>query len=266
MSIISSPSNQTVKDLVKLRESSKDRRLTGNFTIEGAREWERALRSDFICEAVYYCSKILSPLAKEILDKHQSIKHVEVSEVVFKKLVIRDHSDGVLALMRARKFQLENFRRPQRGLFLVFDCIEKPGNFGALARSADGAGVDGIFVLDPNADLYNPHAIRSSIGAVFSKPIVTCTHQEFYDFCLKSEIKIITASPFAKRSYFEEDLSGNLAVVLGSEAFGLSEFWDSTANKPVKIPMMGLGDSLNVSVAGAIVLYEALRQRISLKV
>ncbi len=261
MGIISSVQNATVKDLVKLRENSRYRRSENKFTVEGAREISRAIASRFQCDSFFYCTSILSEEAKILLGQHSSVPKVEVSEAVFQKIVLREGTDGIFALFRSKSHCLDTFVPGKHSIILVFDQIEKPGNFGALLRTADGVGVDAIFVLDKNADIYNPNAIRSSVGAVFSRPIFTCEHMEFATFCKDRNFKIVTASPFAKNNYFEEDLQGPLALVLGSEAKGLSQFWDTWESVPVKIPMNGLADSLNVSVAGAVILYEALRQR-----
>lgn len=257
---ITSLQNQKIKDCLRLR-SSQERRASGLFLIEGARELERALKSGYRCRTLYFCPHVLSSPAQAILQVLPAPSQIEVSEAVFQKIAVRDSSDGLLAIMDSKKWQLEALEGPQSPQYLVLENVEKPGNFGALARSADGAGVAGMIVLDPDADLFNPIAVRSSVGALFGLPLVACTHDEFAGFCRKKSLTILTASPFASRYHYEEDLRGPIALVLGSEAKGLSGAWSDIEHRSIKIPMLGLADSLNVSVAGAIILYEALRQR-----
>lgn len=256
---ISSPQNPKIKEISRLRDS-RERRSSGLFLVEGARELQRALAMQFVCRTLIICSELFSEEAQKIVSLQPRDRCLDVSSAVFAKLAVREGSDGVLAVLEARRWGLSDL--PTKPWVLVLENIEKPGNFGALARSADGAGVDAIVVLDPHADLYNPHAIRASIGALFSRPLVTCSPEEFAAFCREQRLPLVTASPFASRFHFEEDLSGSAAIVLGSEAWGLSPLWEKLEHKSVKIPMQGLGDSLNVSVAGAIILYESLRQRL----
>ncbi|RZA13186.1 MAG: RNA methyltransferase [Proteobacteria bacterium] len=182
-----------------------------------------------------------------------------ITKDVFAKAAVRDGSDGVLAVMECKSYTFDDLKVKGPAFLLVLENLEKPGNFGALARSADGAGVDAIIVLDPKADIYNPNAIRSSVGALFSQPILTCTHEQFFEYIKKQSIKIVAATPHATNFHHQADLKGSLALVLGSEAWGLSGAWKDA--EPIKIPMKGIADSLNVSVAGAIIMYEILRQR-----
>lgn len=258
---ITSLQNQKIKDLIKLRES-RQRRQTGLFLLEGARELERALLGGFTLSSLYICLDFLNPSAERLVESIDSRKKTSISPEVFAKLAVREGSDGLVAVFEARHYTWADLSKSPEPLFLVLEDIEKPGNFGALARTADGAGVDAIIVLDPKADIYNPNAIRSSVGGLFSRPILLMDHANFATHCLEHKIRILTASPFAKQHHFDADLRGALAIVLGSEAWGLSPAWQNLEHVPVKIPMLGLGDSLNVSVAGAVVIYEALRQRL----
>ena len=205
---------------------------------------------------------MLSPLALQLQKSIESRFKLSVSSEIFAKIAVRSESDGLVAVLNAKKWNWSDLPLLVEPIYLVLENIEKPGNLGALARSADGAGMDAIIVLDPLADLFNPHAIRASLGGLFSRPILACSLEEFAAVCLQRKIRILTASPFAEKFHFEEDLTGSLAIVLGSEAWGLSNAWQRLEHLTVKIPMRGLGDSLNVSVAGAVIMYEAVRQRL----
>ncbi len=261
MLTISSPQNPKIKECLKLR-NSHERRESRLFLIEGARELRRALARDYVCRTLFFCPSVLSDEARLVIQEVPENALIEVSEGVFQKLAVRESTDGLLGVMEARSWSLEVLSEcPAGPPFLVLENVEKPGNLGALARSADGVGASALIVLDPKADLFNPAAVRASVGALFSLPLIACTHDEFYAFCQERGIAIVTASPYAKRFHDEEDLNRPLALVLGSEARGLSKQWDALQHISVKIPMLGLGDSLNVSVAGAIILYENLRQR-----
>ncbi len=258
MIVISSPQNPKIKELISLRESKKRREL-GLFVVEGARELSRALASGYACRTVYAEESLLSGEARAVIETLPQNLQFRVSKDVFAKAAVREGSDGVLAILEAKSARFADLK-PRGPLFLlVLENLEKPGNFGALARSADGAGVDAIVVLDPKADLFNPNAVRASVGALFSQPLIACTHEEFRTFCEQGRVKILAASPHAKQYYYQSDLKGPLALVLGSEAWGLSSEWK--ASELIKIPMMGIADSLNVSVAGAVVMYEVHRQR-----
>jgi TrmH family RNA methyltransferase len=257
---ITSLQNSKVKELLQLRES-RHRRETGLFLIEGARELERALASAYQLRSLFFCPTLLSESARHILVTTPDKFKLELTEAVFAKAAVRESSDGILAVLEQRSISLEDLKLPAEPWLLVLEDVEKPGNQGALARTADGAGVDALIVLDPKADLYNPHAVRASVGALFSRPLVACGRESFLRFCQDQKIRIVTASPFASRFHFEAKLDGAVAIVLGSEARGLSDAWQYVEHQAVKIPMCGLADSLNVSVAGAVILYESLRQR-----
>ncbi|MDQ3231556.1 MAG: hypothetical protein M3Q07_07020 [Pseudobdellovibrionaceae bacterium] len=260
MITITSPQNQKIKDVIKLRDS-KARRQTGLFVLEGAREISRALDSTYILKSLYVCHDVLSPEARELTSQIDERLKLNITMEVFSKLAVREGSDGLVAVLEQKSFDLSSIPDKPDPWLLVLENIEKPGNFGALARSADGAGIDAIVILDPKADPFNPNALRASVGALFSRPLIVTDHETFAAYCARKKIRIVTASPFAKDFHFQADLRGPLALVLGSEAWGLSPVWQKLENIPVKIPMQGLADSLNVSVAGAVILYEALRQR-----
>ncbi len=258
MITITSPQNPKIKELVSLRES-RDRRKLGLFVIEGARELKRALDSGYKCRTLYVEVSLLNDEARAICDSLPQPIQFGVTKEVFAKAAVREGSDGLLAVMETSSLGFDSLKGKASPFLLVLENLEKPGNFGALARSADGAGVDAIVVLDPKADLFNPNAIRASVGAMFQVPLIACTHDAFFEYCATANLKIYAATPHAKAFHFDADFSEGLALVLGSEAWGLSgRFSDARA---IKIPMLGIADSLNVSVAGAVIMYEVLRQR-----
>ncbi|MBC7660309.1 MAG: RNA methyltransferase [Chitinophagaceae bacterium] len=255
---ISSPQNPKIKELVALRES-RERRKQDVFVVEGAREIERALKAGYTCRTLYVEENLLSDASHDLVKRIPASSQYSVSKEAYAKAAVREGSDGVLAVMDIKAHTFADIKPRGKPLLLVLENLEKPGNFGALARSADGVGVDAIVILDPKADLYNPHAIRASVGALFSQPLIATSHDEFFAYCKGQAITIVAASPHAAKFHYQADLKGPVALVLGSEAWGLSGAWKSS--ELVKIPMNGLADSLNVSVAGAVIMYEALRQR-----
>lgn len=258
MITITSPQNPKIKELVGLRES-RERRKAGLFVIEGAREIERALASGFVCRTLYSEPSLVREEAQRLIDRLPQSSQFAITKEVFAKAAVREGSDGLLAVMETKTAQFSDIKAREKLFLLVLENLEKPGNFGALARSADGAGVDAIIVLDPKADLFNPNAIRSSVGALFSQPLITATHDEFFNYCRSQDIKVLAATPHAKNFHYQADLNTSVALVLGSEAWGLSGVWKDA--EAIKIPMKGIADSLNVSVAGAVIMYEILRQR-----
>lgn len=259
---ITSPQNQRIKDTAHLREKSA-RRERGVFVVEGAREIDRALRSGFELEELFLAPDQFSTEAKELLKEHKlpDRNMVEVTEPVFAKLAMRENKDGLFAVFKSRVVGLKDLKPRQNMLLVVLETVEKPGNLGAVLRTADGAGVDAIIVLDPRCDIFNPNAIRASVGAIFSVPVVECSAQEFLEYCKKNKIKLVATTPHTETFHYTANLSQSVAILMGSEAFGLSPELMDQSDIKIKIPMRGIGDSLNLSVAAAIVVYEALRQR-----
>lgn len=262
MEKITSVQNLSIKRIARLR-TKKTREAKGITLVEGIREVRQALSANltFVCvyicrEGVYACDE---NLIKDL--QAQSIQVIDCSCVVFDKMSYGDRKEGIIALVRTPHKSLEQIVLPENPLVMVIERVEKPGNLGALLRTADGAGVNAVLVCDEMTDLYNPNIIRSSLGAVFTVPVVTCTNQQALLFLQQNQCHIFAAIVQAQDVFFTKDMSMGTAIVLGSEQKGLSEFWQQNAHTPVLIPMKGRLDSLNVSVAGAILLYEALRQR-----
>ncbi|SME88043.1 RNA methyltransferase, TrmH family [Pseudobacteriovorax antillogorgiicola] len=255
--MIESLKNQKIKDLIKLRDG-KHRRRMQRFLLEGDRETDRAIRNGIQVLEIYACKASLGELGKSLVEKNPDLV-TWVSPAVFEKIALRDSTGGLCSVGQPRYAYLDDL--PRENLFLIVaEGLEKPGNLGAILRTADGAGADGLVLLDETADLYNPNCIRASLGAAFSVPVIRSRHQEFLDFCQQHKVQLVTASPHSDSFYYGLDLKSSAAIVLGSEAHGLSGFWESHGTA-VKIPMLGVCDSLNVSVSAAILAYEVRRQR-----
>ena len=190
-----------------------------------------------------------------------SEKVFEVSEVVYAKIAMREGTEGVIAEVKTPERRLEDLQLPQRPLVVVLESVEKPGNLGAVLRSADAAGADAVLVCDPLTDLWNPNLIRASIGAVFTVPCVACSSADAIAFLKERGIRILTAQLQDSSLYYDCDMTGGTALVMGTEATGLTEVWREAADAHIRIPMLGALDSLNVSVSAAILLFEAVRQR-----
>ncbi len=261
---ITSLKNPRVKAAIDLSKS-KGRRATGLFTVEGAREIDRALKSGYELKELFVCAKALSDDALVLVQAAEAKGRAEMFDVtppVFAKMAMREESDGLVAVMTQKHHELKDVKLSVKPLILAVQSIEKPGNLGALLRSADGAGVDAVVLLDQLLDLYHPHAIRSSLGTTFSVPVVEARSEEFREFCNKAGIRTHAAA-LSKRAiaHHAADYRSGAAIVLGSEADGLTADWLDEADDIVMIPMKGIADSLNVSSAGAVLLYEAVRQR-----
>ena len=262
---ISSLQNPRVKFAVSVVESRKTRNQHGIFAVEGSREIQRALMSGYQPTQVFVQRSLLSPEGEHILRTLSDVPGIESFEVtqdVFAKIVVREDKDGLFVIFRQKNHALLQLQLPENPLILAVHGVEKPGNLGALLRSADGAGVSAVVVLDGTVDLYNAHVIRGSLGTLFSCQVGLASEEAFRQLCRERRIQVVAAA-LSDRSipHFQADLSRSTAVLVGSEAYGLPSSWLDWADQVIKIPMCGLADSLNVSTAGGIILYEALRQR-----
>ena len=261
---ITSGQNPKVKALLMLQQKSQERRRTGLYVVEGLREMARLNACDI--QSLFYCPAILGNEGMEMLDGMvpEGTECYEVSANVYDKMAYRSGTEGVICIVRQHPLLLESLsQRPLDGapLYVVLESVEKPGNLGAILRSADAAGVDAVIVCDPLTDLYNPNLIRSSTGAVFSVPCVACTSQECISFLKKQGVKILTAQLQDSHLYYDTDMTCATAIVMGTEATGLTDQWREAADAHIRIPMLGICDSLNVSVSAAVLMYEAVRQR-----
>lgn len=259
---ISSVQNPKVKNVLHLAKAS-ERKEQQLFVAEGYREIKTAFDAGFSFRSLFYCPQVaINPEINNFVRiLGEEISVYEITVPVFEKMAYRENSDGIIALVVPKVRSLDTLDLRPDPLIIVLEKVEKPGNLGAVLRTADAAQVDAVLVCDPQTDIYNPNVIRSSIGCVFSTQVVCCSSQEAMVWLNTNGIKSFAAALTARKWYHENDLSGAVAIVLGTESDGLSEFWLSKSDDQVKIPMLGTIDSLNVSNATAIMVYEAMRQR-----
>lgn len=260
---ITSPRNQKVKTTVKLRRR-KHRGKQGRTLIDGARELSRALSVGVNVTEIYFCPDLCNTVeSRRLLEQLDELAMdiYEVTENVFEQLAFGDRAEGLLAVAIPPDLGIEDLSLPENPLIAVVEGIEKPGNLGAVVRSADGAGISAVVVADQTTDLYNPNAIRASLGTVFTVPVCTASSEEVRDWLRKNDVTIFATSDDGKNSYTDVDYRFPAAIVLGSEATGLSPVWVDAEINTVSIPMHGLADSLNISNAAAVLFYEAQRQR-----
>lgn len=257
---IESLDNKKIKNIVKLAKPS-ERRKQGVILVEGYKEIKAALKAGLKLVEIFYCGEYGGENPSFFgVDKDGKLI-ANVSREVFEKITYRETPDGYIAIFLEKTFTLENIKVSEAPLVLVLEGMEKPGNFGAILRTADAAGVDLIIVNEPQLDVYHPNAIRSSIGAIFDKQIVKATQTETIAWLKEKNIVSYATSKKGEKDFYEFDYSVGTAFVLGSEHSGLSEEWREEADKYIKIPMEGIVDSLNLSVSAGILLFEAVRQR-----
>lgn len=290
--VITSVQNPRVKAVVALQQKSAERRRTGLFVVEGRREVEHCVEMGlevvevFVCEEMggWSCDNVAANRtegmkeAKEVegmkgvkevegmrgvkvAEVTRGVKVTEVTRGVYEKMAYRGGTEGVMAVVKSKERRLDELDLNENPLIVVVERVEKPGNLGAILRSADAAGADAVVVCDPLTDLWNPNLIRSSIGAVFTVPCVACGSEECIEFLKAHGIQILTAQLQDSELYYDTDMRRGTAIVMGTEATGLTEVWRQAADAHIRIPMLGRLDSLNVSVSAAILLYEAVRQR-----
>ena len=290
--VITSAQNPKLKRLLALQEKSRLRREEGVFVVEGRRELEHCVAAGFAVEAVFICPEIcggeaqppsgvrpsdsphhpfgtVPPLSNRgcyvpqgvvpALSNARQLFHL--SKELYAKVAYREGTEGIIAEVKAKYLGLEDLKLKENPLVMVLEGVEKPGNLGAVLRSADAAGADAVIICDPLTDLYNPNLIRASIGAVFTVPVVCCTSEEAIAFLKARGIRILTAQLQDSSPYYDVDMRTGTALVMGTEATGLTPVWRAAADAHILIPMLGRLDSLNVSVSAAILLYEAVRQR-----
>lgn len=283
---ITSAQNKKVKELLTLVEKSKARSAAGLFVVEGQRELGHCLDAGFIPETLFICGEVMAVQnnavnvaktghltenieGKDGLDaliaKAEALNPrlgvVQIPAFLYEKVAYRGSTEGIIAEVHSVPRALENLRLGERPLVMVLESVEKPGNLGAVLRSADAAGADAVIVCDPLTDIWNPNLIRSSVGAVFSVPVAVCTSADAIAFLKKRGIRIFTAQLQDSEWYYDTDMTGATALVMGTESTGLTQAWRDSADAHIKIPMLGRLDSLNVSVSAAVLLYEAVRQR-----
>lgn len=272
---ISSTQNTGVKHVVALQQKSSIRRREGVFVVEGRREITHCLEAGYVIESLYLCPPLYEHAeltdkqgheadirVDEIIKKvNDTAKIYEVAPMVYDKMAYRGGTEGMIAVVKSHELTLEELNLSESPLIVVLESVEKPGNLGAILRSADAANADAVVVCDPLTDLYNPNLIRSSIGAIFTVPCVACRTEECISFLKGKGIRILTAQLQDSHLYYDIDMCCGTAIVMGTESTGLSSAWRTAADAHIRIPMLGKLDSLNVSVSAAILLFEAVRQR-----
>ncbi len=264
--LITSTTNPRVKGLVRLR-TRRERDATGRFLVEGYRELARALQGGIALEELYHCPSLYlgrnEPALVEAAATTTEV--VELGEEAFRRISHRDRPEGLLGVARQFPTGLERLVLGDVPLVLVVESIEKPGNLGAMLRTAEGAGADGIVVCDPATDPFNPNVVRASLGTLFLVPLVVSGSAEALAWLRARDVAIFAATPSADLVHWQVDYRGPVALLIGSEQYGLSNLWLEAATHRVRIPMAGTVDSLNAATAAGVLLFEALRQRFPAK-
>jgi TrmH family RNA methyltransferase len=253
---ITSLQNARVKHIVKLREDKRQRQRDRLMIVEGHDELSLAMRAGLKPQSILTAPELATQLIEDA-----DTEVLTVSRGVFEKMSYRENPDGWLGIFPIPERSLEQVHLSETPLVIVAESIEKPGNLGAILRTADAAGVDAVIVCDPRVDLWNPNVVRASRGAIFTVPAIEATNQNALDWLRSKGMQILAATPSADILYTSADLHGPVAIAVGTEDEGLTDFWMSHADRKVKIPMKGRVNSLNVSIATALFTYEAVRQR-----
>ncbi len=267
MKQITSIQNPFIKTLLQLQEKAKVRKQSGTFIIEGKREIELALKGNYELETILFLPELISE--KEINNsfvlpsaiKGSQAELIEINKEVYQKLAYRDTTEGIIAVAKSKSLALSDLKLPENPLILVLESIEKPGNIGAMLRTCDAANIDAVILANPKTDLYNPNLIRSSVGCLFTNQIASGSTEEVIQFLKDKKIAIYSATLQNSNSYHTQNYITPTAIAVGTEATGLSKAWRENATQNIIIPMQGQIDSMNVSVAAAILLFEAKRQR-----
>lgn len=258
MKQITSIQNPFIKNLLKLQEKARERKNQGLFLIEGKREIELALKGNYeVTSLLFLPDKIDS----NFLTYFSAAELIEISQEVYHKLAYRSSTEGMIAVAKTKSLSLSECKLTENPLILVAEGIEKPGNIGALLRTSDAANIDAFFIASPKSDIYNPNIIRSSVGCVFTNQIAIGSSEEIIAFLKDNKVQIFAATLQNSNEYHKENFTKSAAIVVGTEATGLTEIWRENATQNINIPMHGQIDSMNVSVAAAIILFEAKRQR-----
>ncbi len=258
---ITSVNNRKVLQIRKLYKN-RERKESNLFIAEGVLEVSRGLEAGFDVEMLFYCPDIFQKNINDFLQNYSSNFEIfEVEKEVYKKLTYRDNTEGILAVFGKKIYSLDDIKVNDKSLFIVLESVEKPGNLGAVLRTADAAAVDAIIITESLVDQYHPNVIRASIGAVFNIPVVLTNNEELSKWLKNNDIGVYSAALPAYGDLYSLDMTGKTALIFGTESNGLSDFWLENSTKNYTIPMRGIVDSLNVSVSVAVSVFEAVRQR-----
>ena len=273
---ITSAQNPKIKNLLLLQEKSKARREQGLFVVEGRRELEHCLEAGFQVRTLFICPELAGDEALSGAFTRTGPRSgaegrasspatdplvIEIPENLYRKVAYRESTEGIIAEVECKERRLEDLELSEHPLVMVLESVEKPGNLGAVLRSADAARADAVIVCDPLTDLYNPNLIRASLGGIFTVPTVAASSEEAIAWLKARGIRILTAQLQDSSWYYDIDMTVGTALVMGTESTGLTDIWRRAADAHIRIPMLGRLDSLNVSVSAAILLFEAVRQR-----
>ncbi len=259
---ISSPQNPHIKQIIKLQSKHQERRETGLLVVEGLREISLAIQSGYKPNSVYFSKQVSEKaVLDQLLAGNPETEIFYLSAEAFSRIAYRESTSGALAVFQQTDHDFSKIRLTSNPLVVVLESIEKPGNLGAILRTADAAAIDAVIICDPLSDIYNPNVIRASIGTVFTNQIVTCSSDDAMHWLERNNFNTYAAELTASSAYHLFDYTQPTAFVMGTEASGLTEQWLSFCNHNIIIPMMGKIDSLNVSTSTAILVFEAMRQR-----
>ncbi len=265
MKHIESTQNPAVKSLLQLQQKAQKRKDLQRFVLEGVREIELAIEGGFDLEMLYICSSLLEESKLNTWGNTFQNRVASLSSSVYNKLAYRGSTEGAIAVFKTKSHALSDLKLGANPLLLIAESPEKPGNLGALLRTAEAAGVDAVIIADPLSDIYNPNTLRASVGAAFNIPIAIAKTNETIDFLLKNKVRILAATLQNSIDYAQMDCKGATAIVVGTESEGLSMAWRNAAWQNICIPMQGKIDSMNVSVAAAVLIFEAQRKRKNLE-
>ncbi|MDG1528321.1 MAG: RNA methyltransferase [Polaribacter sp.] len=261
MKYIESLQNSTIKNILKIQEKSRERKKSGLFIIEGKREVSLAVKRDYTIVSLLFCEDVVSEKELDAFTSENS-EIISISKEVYQKIAYRNSTEGIIAIAKTKEFSLENINfSTATPLILVAEAPEKPGNIGALLRTCDAANADAVLIANPKTDMYNPNIIRSSVGCLFTNQIATGTTEEIITFLKENKINSFATTLQNSNEYHKEDYTKATAIIVGTEDAGLSSAFRNAATQNINIPMQGEIDSMNVSVAAAIVIFEAKRQR-----
>ncbi len=260
---ITSLQNDRIKEIIKLKDRKSRDKFSKTF-LEGYRLISRALDAKFPIEKCYFCPELFlgsneNALLSELEETGSTL--IRVTKAILTKMAYRDRPEGLIAVSKIKEHPLESLPVVQNGMYLVLESIEKPGNLGSIMRAADASGVDGILICDKRTDIYNPNVLTASTGAIFYVPFAECSSEEAVEWLNKNKIKTLATTPHTDLSYDKIDLTQAIAIVVGTEQVGLSDFWMNNCSIKTVIPMRGKIDSLNVAIATSVILFEASRQR-----
>jgi TrmH family RNA methyltransferase len=257
--LITSAQNPKIKNIVAL-EKARERKSQNLFIIEGTKELSLAVETKYKINSVFFCPEIIEAQYLLTVVKHEQLL-IPVEQAVFNKIAYRESTGGIIALAEQKQHALENLTLSKNPLLLILEAVEKPGNLGAVLRTADAAGIDAVIICDQLVDFYNPNVIRSSVGCVFTNQIASAPTERAIEWLKKNKINVYCTYLKASKPYFEIDYTHPAAIVMGTESQGLSNKWIENADANIIIPMQGKIDSMNVSTAAAVVIFEAARQR-----